>query len=383
MRSSKRCAARLLQLARTTAAQVDGDLHRTIISPSQEGSEAHERALLPLVRMHRAAHDVCVRLHRHLCATTTSTGCSIPRFTTACRASTAPPDPIMTEYEGHDQELRARLREEQIADVESEASNRRPRLPERVRAGARPRGQRGRDARQSTWCWTRSMRAWRCCAARSPRRWSSCCCCRSSPAPLRIVLRQFAADIVSKLREARADAERERRGRGSRDAREGAFLAMMSHEIRTPMNGMLGVADLLRTMSPNPAQKKLLDILAEQRTVPAADHQRHPGFLEDRCGAARAAPAAVRAARPARGARAPAASCRRATRTSPSSSMRTPNYPRPWMAIGSGSRRCCSISAPMPSSSPITARCAWTCGCAASRPARRASSSRCATRASA
>jgi CheY-like chemotaxis protein len=39
------------------------------------------------------------------------------------------------------------------------------------------------------------------------------------------------------------------------------FLAMMSHEIRTPMNGMLGVADLLRTMSPNPEQRKLLDIL--------------------------------------------------------------------------------------------------------------------------
>ena len=36
---------------------------------------------------------------------------------------------------------------------------------------------------------------------------------------------------------------------------------MMSHEIRTPMNGMLGVADLLRTMSPDPEQKKLLDIL--------------------------------------------------------------------------------------------------------------------------
>jgi len=36
----------------------------------------------------------------------------------------------------------------------------------------------------------------------------------------------------------------------------------MSHEIRTPMNGILGVADLLRGMSPDPKQRKLLDILA-------------------------------------------------------------------------------------------------------------------------
>ena len=36
---------------------------------------------------------------------------------------------------------------------------------------------------------------------------------------------------------------------------------MMSHEIRTPMNGMLGVADSCARMSPDPAQRKLLDIL--------------------------------------------------------------------------------------------------------------------------
>src|SRR6186713_1218211 len=48
----------LLNLARTTAAQVDGDLHRTLVSPSQKGSPEHLRALAPLLRMHRAAKDV-------------------------------------------------------------------------------------------------------------------------------------------------------------------------------------------------------------------------------------------------------------------------------------------------------------------------------------
>jgi hypothetical protein len=48
----------LLNLARTTAAQIDGDLHRAIVSKSQAGSPEHLRALAPLVRMHRAAKDV-------------------------------------------------------------------------------------------------------------------------------------------------------------------------------------------------------------------------------------------------------------------------------------------------------------------------------------
>ena len=48
----------MLQLARSMAAEVDGDLHQTIVSPAQTGSPEHERLLAPLVRMHRAARDV-------------------------------------------------------------------------------------------------------------------------------------------------------------------------------------------------------------------------------------------------------------------------------------------------------------------------------------
>ena len=48
----------MLQLARSMAAEVDGDLHTTIVSPAQAGSPEHERLLAPLVRMHRAARDV-------------------------------------------------------------------------------------------------------------------------------------------------------------------------------------------------------------------------------------------------------------------------------------------------------------------------------------
>src|SRR4029079_1681524 len=48
----------LLQLARVSAAQMDGDLLRTLVSPAQQGSPQHLQLLAPLVRMHRASRDI-------------------------------------------------------------------------------------------------------------------------------------------------------------------------------------------------------------------------------------------------------------------------------------------------------------------------------------
>src|SRR6185436_734980 len=48
----------LLQLARVTAAQIDGDLLKTLVSPAQQGSPLHLQLLAPMVRMHRAARDI-------------------------------------------------------------------------------------------------------------------------------------------------------------------------------------------------------------------------------------------------------------------------------------------------------------------------------------
>jgi hypothetical protein len=45
------------------------------------------------------------------------------------------------------------------------------------------------------------------------------------------------------------------------------FLAAMSHELRTPMNAVLGAADLLGRTDLTPAQKELLDMLADGGSV--------------------------------------------------------------------------------------------------------------------
>ena len=46
-----------LQLARVTAAQLDGDLLKTL-SPADQGSPKHLQLLAPMVRMHRASRDI-------------------------------------------------------------------------------------------------------------------------------------------------------------------------------------------------------------------------------------------------------------------------------------------------------------------------------------
>jgi len=50
--------AGLKHQAQAVAALVDGDLHRTLIAPSQEGSEEYERAIVPLRRVLGAVHEI-------------------------------------------------------------------------------------------------------------------------------------------------------------------------------------------------------------------------------------------------------------------------------------------------------------------------------------
>jgi two-component system, sensor histidine kinase len=249
----------ILQIARTTAASIDGDLHRTLVSPSQEGSPEHLRALEPLVRMHRAMREVWFvytgilrdgRIHWILDSA----------YRYRVPANDLPPDPIMKRYETREPEL------ERAFAAGVEYSDPKPRLvdghyflsafaPIHDRAGAvvamvgLDMALDARDANVN--------------AFRRPFLFALAVVLLLSffAGAVAHRLRMFAASIVRKLREARADAERNAAAAESAARAKAAFLAMMSHEIRTPMNGILGVADLLRTKAAGPEQKRLLDIL--------------------------------------------------------------------------------------------------------------------------
>ncbi|MES1168589.1 MAG: hypothetical protein ABUL61_05415, partial [Oleiharenicola lentus] len=221
----------LLQLATTGAAQVDGDLHETLTSPDQEGSPEHERALAPLVKLHRASHDV---LYVY---TAIQRDGKIYWILDSARHYRVPgndvaADPIMTPYEGKDPDLLKAFREKTAqADSEPFFEGDHSYLS----AYAPILDSKGQFAGLFCVDMILDDLDYRMASLK-----------RAGFVALFVVLmlsavagyvalriRKFSAAIVKKLRVARLRAEENAAAAESASRAKAAFLAMMSHEIRT------------------------------------------------------------------------------------------------------------------------------------------------------
>ena len=251
----------LLQLARATAAQVDGDLLKTLVSPAQQGTPEHLRLLEPLARMHRATRDVyyvytgVYRNGRIYWVLDSGNLYRVP-------GNNQPPDPIMSLYQLRDPPYEAAFRDGiEYADPEP-----RPNADGHsyLSAAAPIRDSGGQLVGMFGLDMVLDQLEVRIASIRKVLYMALGVVTLLSIGAGAVAhrLRRFAAATVAKMRRARAEAERNAAAAEAANRAKANFLAMMSHEIRTPMNGVLGVADLLRDKLTDPEQKRLLDILA-------------------------------------------------------------------------------------------------------------------------
>jgi len=235
--------ADLGQLAAIAAVQVDGDLHRTFTSPSQQGSPEYLRAIAPLVAFHRAAKNITYVY------TAVQDGDSV-RFMLGTdwvyqvAGDTLAPDTLGRAYHGTDDDFRIALKERRLmVDRQLVKEPVRSYLsayaPFYDRAGTFV-GVVGIDMAMDDFLARMAL-------VRRAAEFGLLGAALLSLLAGALVerMRRHQAESVARRRANAAALEEAKRSAEQASVAKSEFLANMSHEIRTPMNAVTGLTGLL------------------------------------------------------------------------------------------------------------------------------------------